>query len=101
MNKTYIELLKNIRDDSYKLGHTDGVKVGRNELVKQYEMLQNELCVSQKRAAWLQNKLTRTKENYEGQINNLQNMKAHCATIIKGVQKCQNQKQQNRNHTQG
>ena len=77
MNKPYIELLKNIRDDSYKLGYTDGVKVGRNEVVKQYEMLQNELLVSQKRAAWLQDKLTRTKENYEGQINNLQNKIKH------------------------
>ncbi len=77
MKTQYIELLQGVRSDSYKLGYLDGVKEGRNEVVKQYEAAQNEIFALQKRAAWLQDKLTRTKENYEGQINNLQNKIKH------------------------
>lgn len=73
MKQQYIELLQSIRSDSYRLGYIEGEDEGRKEYAKQYERLIKELNIVQKRAAWLQDKLTRTKENYEGQIKNLQN----------------------------
>ena len=69
----YIELLQIVRSDSYRLGYIEGEEEGRKEVAKQYEILQKELLSLQKRAAWLQDKLTRTKENYDGQVNNLIN----------------------------
>ena len=73
MKPQYIELLQSVRSDSYKLGYIDGKKDANADNAKHVERLQNEICVAQKRAAWLQDKLNRTKENYDGQIKNLQN----------------------------
>lgn len=73
MKTEYIELLKSVRDDSFKLGYLDGVKHANIDLEKRNEALRNDLTFIQKRANWLQNKLIRTKENYEGQVNNLLN----------------------------
>ena len=72
MKRQSIELMNNIRNDAYRLGYIEGEEEGSKECTKQYVILQNELFASQKRAAWLQNKLIRTKENYEGQVCNLQ-----------------------------
>lgn len=69
----YIEMIKIIRDDSFKLGYLDGVKHADIDLERRNELLRNELTVTQERANCLQNKLIRTKENYEGQVNNLIN----------------------------
>lgn len=72
MDKSYIEFLKNIRDDSYKLGYLEGIERSKVDSEKRCDMLKNEYDVLLKRMAWLQDKLARTKKNYDGQVRNLQ-----------------------------
>lgn len=73
MNKQYIDLLTTTRSDGYKIGYMDGREQANIDHKREYNMIINELHIVQKREAWLQNKLIRTKENYEGQVNNLLN----------------------------
>lgn len=73
----YIELLQTVRNDAYKLGYIDGKENAKADNAKHVEMLQNEIHFAEKRAAWLQNKYARMKENYENQIVNLQNKIKH------------------------
>lgn len=77
MNRHVIELMNNIRNDAYKLGYIEGTNQANFENEKENkeknESFQKELLILRQRVSWLHDKLTRTKENYEGQINNLQN----------------------------
>lgn len=84
MNKQYIDLLATVRSDGYKIGYADGRELANREYKMQYDRINNDLHIVQKRAAWLQDKLVRTKENYEGQINNLQNKIKHYEELEKG-----------------
>ena len=69
----YIELLQSVRSDSYRLGYIEGDEEGRKEVAKQYEILQKQCAVLQRRVQWWQEKYTRMQENYDGQIKNLIN----------------------------
>ena len=68
-----IALIGNIQTNAYKAGYSDGRKDASKEISDNTEHLKAEIHGLQQRIAWMTDKHTKSVENYENQIKNLQN----------------------------
>ena len=67
-----IALIGNMRNDAYNAGYAAGYKKASEDIITTETALRNEIRSLQQRCAWLQTKHTKSVEQYENQVKNLQ-----------------------------
>lgn len=67
-----IALIGNMRNDAYNAGYAAGYKKASEDITNTETKLRNEIHSLQERCAWLQSKHTKSVEQYEKQVKNLQ-----------------------------